>query len=45
MVTANGLPLKTDGLLTINMQLGNGNFAQAFAVAEIGVDGILRLVF
>lgn len=27
------------------MQLGSDNFAQAFAVAEIGVDGILGLDF
>lgn len=45
IVTANGSPLKTDGLLTTNMQLGSDNFAQAFAVAEIGVDGILGLDF
>uniref|UniRef100_A0A8W8HNW3 Peptidase A2 domain-containing protein n=1 Tax=Magallana gigas TaxID=29159 RepID=A0A8W8HNW3_MAGGI len=45
IVTANDSPLKTDSLLTINMQLGNDNFAQAYAVAEIEVDGILGLSF
>lgn len=45
IVTANGSRLKTDGLVTITFKLGNENFVQAFAVAEIGVDGILGLDF